>query len=240
MRPDSPAFRRSGVALPLVLRERLRLQQGRTTPATVAVSPSVASTHIWTAAALEEQLVKLSRATVEIQKQIQRGEETYHDEAGTHHIFRGWDGFIDARDPGGNAGAAPVPGGSRRMPGDARWFSSSCTNIARHMRPTPVGTTIAVEPTSEQAAAAATQNRKRSLEVSNEATERPPAKKEKRTEGDNMEATEEDDTGSASKEEDGNDSEGEEKAETKSNANPIASKKNETPPTRRTKRKRKG
>jgi hypothetical protein len=68
-----------------------------------------------------------------IQKQIMRGEECYHDET-QFNVYRGWDGYTDARvDAGGGSSAAHGASSSssqtggvyRRMPPDHRWFSNS-------------------------------------------------------------------------------------------------------------------
>jgi hypothetical protein len=84
---------------------------------------------------LEDLIWKSSQTIVEVQKQIQRGEETYYEETQTHgsSVFKGFETFIDARDVGTSSGG-PTSLSARRMPGDYRWFSSSCSNIARHMK----------------------------------------------------------------------------------------------------------
>ena len=90
----------------------------------------------FTAPQLEDMVWKTSQAIVELQKQIQRGEETYYEETQAHgsSLFRGFETFIDARD----VGTASAPqASSRRMSGDYRWFSSSCSNISRHMKQHP-------------------------------------------------------------------------------------------------------
>ena len=90
----------------------------------------------FTASQLEDMVWKTSQAIVELQKQIQRGEETYYEETQAHgsSLFRGFETFIDARD----VGTASAPqASSRRMSGDYRWFSSSCSNISRHMKQHP-------------------------------------------------------------------------------------------------------
>ena len=105
---------------------------------------------IMTARQIEEELWNTSRALVEVQKQIQRGEEAYYEETQVSHgsnLFRGWEGFIDARDVGNTNNASHhlpvgVGGNSRRMPGDFRWFSSTCNNISRHMKPFSMGTKV--------------------------------------------------------------------------------------------------
>ena len=90
----------------------------------------------FTAPQLEDFIWKTSQTIVELQKQIQRGEETYYEETQAHgsSLYRGFETFIDARDVG--TSSAPQAS-SRRMPGDYRWFSSSCSNISRHMKQRP-------------------------------------------------------------------------------------------------------
>jgi hypothetical protein len=105
----------------------------------------------WTADALEEALPHAALQLSYIQNQIQRGEECYTEEASTHSIYKGWDGFIDARldstfhnsasgngvlGSGGGGGAMntslPPP---RRMPAEQRWFSNSFTDLAPYSGP---------------------------------------------------------------------------------------------------------
>ena len=98
----------------------------------------------FTAPQLEDLIWKTSQTIVDLQKQIQRGEETYYEETQTHgsSLYRGFETFIDARDVGSGPSSSSSSSSGRRMPGDYRWFSSSCANISRHEKqrffvPTP-------------------------------------------------------------------------------------------------------
>ena len=83
---------------------------------------------------LESRIWKATVAMVEVQKQIQRGEEAYYDETFNRgNIFKGWEGYLDARDVGNSDGV-----GGRRVPADFRWFSNSCKSIPRNPRPSPL------------------------------------------------------------------------------------------------------
>lgn len=94
----------------------------------------------WTAEEIEERLQQTAVQLQLIQKQIQRGEECYVDEATHHNIYKGWDGYIDARSDvaSQSAGGGPV-GAPRRMPADHRWCSSSFTNVAAYVPHPPMG-----------------------------------------------------------------------------------------------------
>ena len=95
---------------------------------------SSAINRIYTAKEIEERMKKISKIVlVDLQKQIQRGEESYYEETNGHgNLFRGWDAFVDSRDPVGSAGVSSMPqGGSRRIPADNRWFTSSGNSVAR-------------------------------------------------------------------------------------------------------------
>lgn len=95
-----------------------------------------AAADAFTSPQLEDLIWKTSQTIVDLQKQIQRGEETYYEETQTHgsSLFRGFETYIDARDVGTSSAPSST---SRRMPGDYRWFSSSCSNISRHMKQRP-------------------------------------------------------------------------------------------------------
>jgi len=178
---DEKTYRPSGVVLPRVLREKLRqervdIQKNEALLASARSLPEEDRMRIMTARQIEEELWNTSGAIVEVQKQIQRGEESYYEETQVAHgsnLFRGWEGFIDARDVGNaNASHLPVGGNSRRMPGDFRWFSSTCNNISRHMKPFSMGTRITAsvgttipKASSFKAAASSTKvDRKRALD----------------------------------------------------------------------------
>eukprot|EP00977_Amphora_coffeiformis_P009961 scaffold2327_cov149-Amphora_coffeaeformis.AAC.5 len=129
--------------IPLFLQQKLQKDKGE---APVDGSPGTrrhgsqrqrrSAASDFTAPQLEDLIWKTSQTIVELQKQIQRGEETYYEETQTHgsSLYRGFETFIDARDVG--TSSAPQAS-SRRMPGDFRWFSSSCSNISRHMKQRP-------------------------------------------------------------------------------------------------------
>jgi len=96
---------------------------------------------VFTCSELEKKLSKANAALLDIQKQLQRGEEIYFLDTDTHgNIYKGWEAFIDAKpehigiqdadcipfDEASllaptTASAAP----SRKMHADLRWFSSS-------------------------------------------------------------------------------------------------------------------
>ena len=106
-------------------------------PGITRAESSRAINRIFTAKEIEERMQKISKLVqVDLQKQIQRGEETYYEETNGHgNLFRGWDAFVDSRDSVGSAGVSSMPqGGSRRIPADNRWFASSCNNVARPNR----------------------------------------------------------------------------------------------------------
>ena len=179
--------------IPLFLQQKLKNEKGE---GSVEGSPgrrpgaskqrralSVDPQKTFTAPQLEDLIWKTSQTIVELQKQIQRGEETYYEETQSHgsSLFRGFETFIDARDVGTSNGPT---NSSRRMPGDYRWFSSSCSNISRHMKqkvfvPTAAVKPAVVEPMSGQ---------KRPPEVPSEAMSPPP--KERKTD-DSAKSTEE-------------------------------------------------
>lgn len=140
--------RLSGLVLPLILRKKLKEQskileatkeenadsKGETETAASAIisddlhptaGASIAN-RVFTAEELEEKIWRAKLGMQEIQKQLHRGEETYHEETHTHgNLFKGWDVFIDLKQVGGEAAVG------RRIPHDNRWFSNSCTSIGR-------------------------------------------------------------------------------------------------------------
>ena len=182
--PSSPK-RKAERCIPVFLQQKLAKEGGDN--ATTVASPAVeisrrrnrsgstvsSSTgdhrNTFTATQLEDFIWKTSQTMVELQKQIQRGEETYYEE--TSHgssLYRGFETFIDARDVGTVSG----PSSSRRMPGDYRWFSSSCFNISRFMKPRPF---VPVAPPSPLAAAPLSGQKRPAAK----ATTSPPAKERK-------------------------------------------------------------
>jgi hypothetical protein len=70
---------------------------------------------------IEAQLQATVRAWQTLQQQIQRGEDHYVEESGSFNIYKGWDGFIDARL------FETMP---KRF--DYRWFSSSVSHTLSH------------------------------------------------------------------------------------------------------------
>ena len=98
--------------IPLFLQQKLKNEKGE---GSVEGSPgrrpgaskqrralSVDPQKTFTAPQLEDLIWKTSQTIVELQKQIQRGEETYYEETQSHgsSLFRGFETFIDARDVG--------------------------------------------------------------------------------------------------------------------------------------------
>jgi hypothetical protein len=169
LHPDP--YHPTGVALPAILRRTLP-PSGDGVDESAATSVSRRGSQegdgtndncYWTADEMEEQMQQVAYQLQLIQKQIQRGEECYAEEASTHSIYKGWDGFIDARSDsmyngnsggsmaggiggggsngmGGMAGASsnmaghPGMGPQRRMPADNRWFSNSFTDVASYQQ----------------------------------------------------------------------------------------------------------
>jgi Histone acetyltransferase subunit NuA4 len=138
----------SGAVLPMILRMKYNDLVDTATDddqkrAKLPVYPLVDKddeNQVFSVEELEQKMMQASSVMMEIQKQLYRGEEGYVEETHAHgNLFRGWDAFIDLKDVGGHhAGMAPQPGTSRRIPTDNRWFSGSCTSIARsgyHNRP---------------------------------------------------------------------------------------------------------
>ena len=91
---------------------------------------------------LESFLWKANGALTDVQKQIFKGEETYYEETFSHgNIFRGWEGYLDAKQEssesssgaggsggsgGGGGGGGSGPRGGRvpqGMAGNGRMFS---------------------------------------------------------------------------------------------------------------------
>lgn len=70
---------------------------------------------------IEAQLQATVRVWQTLQQQIQRGEDHYVEESGSFNIYKGWDGFIDARL------FETMP---KRF--DHRWFSSSIAHTLNH------------------------------------------------------------------------------------------------------------
>jgi Histone acetyltransferase subunit NuA4 len=92
---------------------------------------------VFTADDLEQRIHAASVNMIEIQKQLYRGEEMYHEETNSHgNVFIRWDAFIDIRDLSGSSNTQGT--GSRRMPADNRWFSGSCKSVIRSSRTYPI------------------------------------------------------------------------------------------------------
>jgi hypothetical protein len=150
----------SGVTLPLILRRKLQEQKKASKGATenrdddkdagrdkdvaddTVAGMNATTNRIFAAEDLEERIRRAKSAMEDIQKQLQRGEESYYEETSGHgNLYRGWDAFIDAKDVGSGTSAPQSVGmSSRRMPPDCRWFSGSCGSIGRLTRPAPLST----------------------------------------------------------------------------------------------------
>jgi hypothetical protein len=147
---ESTAFRPSGLTLPLFLRKKWNEQE--TAPDREINSASSnkreelplhpqpregEANAVFTADDLEHRIQLAAANMIEMQKQLYRGEEMYHEETNSHgNLFIRWDAFIDIRDL--SASSTTQGTGSRRMPPDNRWFSGSCKSVTRSLRPNPV------------------------------------------------------------------------------------------------------
>ncbi|KAL7581376.1 hypothetical protein ACA910_021968 [Epithemia clementina (nom. ined.)] len=154
---DGANYRVSGVAVPLVFEEKLRAIASRDaagegarvqTASTLRPGTATGDTNdrVFTVAELEAKLRATSQAIVNLQKQIVRGEETYFEETQQAHgsnLFRGFDTYIDSRAPSAGDSSNHSTSAPRRMPGDYRWFSSSCSNISKYIKTTTAGTSSA-------------------------------------------------------------------------------------------------
>ena len=148
---NSAAFRLSGETLPLILRKKWNEQQSRPDDENdcsiekrekemlpLHPRPSPLEENVVFTADEIEQLISLASVNmIEMQKQLYRGEEMYHEETNSHgNLFVRWDAFVDTRDLTGSSSTQGT--GSRRMPTDNRWFSGSCRSVLRSSKPTPV------------------------------------------------------------------------------------------------------
>lgn len=90
---------------------------------------------VFTAQEIENRMQQISKVVlVDIQKQIQKGEEAYYEDTNGHgNLFRGWDAFVDSKDSG-VASASSVPQGTKRIPTDCRWFSASSRGTLKPAR----------------------------------------------------------------------------------------------------------
>ena len=144
---NTDTYEISGVALPLVFREKLRALEANAVAGGGLDSNrgrSDEQDRVFTVAELESKLKLTSQAIVNLQRQIVRGEETYYEETQQAHgsnLFRGFDSYIDSRAPSSTVGhtlgdrpSHHSTSAPRRMPGDYRWFSSSCSNIAKYIK----------------------------------------------------------------------------------------------------------
>jgi hypothetical protein len=87
----------------------------------------IVSNKVFTVTELEDHIGKITNAMLDIQQQLSRAEEVYFEETYHHgNLFKGWEMFIDAKDPTLYPPAMTVSG--RRMPTDSRWFSGSYDN----------------------------------------------------------------------------------------------------------------
>lgn len=138
--------RLSGVVLPLILQRKLESQQEQApgeekeerkasqdgdNDTDALPDDDARANSIFSTEELEENAWKTRAAIADIQKQLMRGEESYHEETNGHgNLFRGWPAeFIDAKD------TVSTTTGSRRLPADNRWFSGSCASDGRMPRP---------------------------------------------------------------------------------------------------------
>lgn len=148
----------SGVILSLILRRKLQEQKKASEGGTenrddekdagrdkdveddALAGMNATTNRIFAVEELEERIWRAKSAMEDIQKQLQRGEESYHEETSGHgNLYRGWDAFIDAKDVGsGTSTPQSVGMSSRRIPVDYRWFSGSCGSIGRLARPAPL------------------------------------------------------------------------------------------------------
>jgi len=70
----------------------------------------------FTAQELGTYITKSNVSLQEIQKQIQRGEEAYYEETFSHgNVFKGWEGYLDAKEATSQH-SGPGPSGNRRVP----------------------------------------------------------------------------------------------------------------------------
>lgn len=76
-----------------------------------------------------------SRHILIIQKQLQKGEEIYLEEANHNcHLYRGWETMMDVR----LDSLQPA----RKITNEQRWFSNSNTSHTRHTRSFAIGTRV--------------------------------------------------------------------------------------------------
>lgn len=141
---DPNLYRPSGEILPPLLRNRgtgeTSSKQDKDNTDDRQKSPehreSVANRNaVFTSEELQNQLWRASVAMIDIQKQLYRGEESYHEE--THswgNLFRGFDDAIGAMQPEQASGGGFT---GRRLHADSRWFSGSCPSVGRTKKPTP-------------------------------------------------------------------------------------------------------
>ncbi len=94
---------------------------------------------IFTAQEIEDRMQQISKnVLVDIQKQIYKGEEAYYEDTYGHgSLFRGWDAFVDSKEVGVTS-ATSVPQGTKRIPADYRWFSSSSRGALKPARSSSV------------------------------------------------------------------------------------------------------
>ena len=115
---------------------RLRPDQELTRDQTIELS-----NRVFTASELEKRIWKTQVAMFDIQRQLYRGEEIYYEDTYNHgSIYKGWDAFVDMKDIGTTSvsGSGGTQASSiRRVPGDARWFSTSCGSVSRTKLPAP-------------------------------------------------------------------------------------------------------
>lgn len=143
----------SGVVLPPILKRKLDSRNGGVGPTNSVASNDnlsgvkrrrvegkTGSATGLNADEMEAYFMRASSVMVEVQKQLYRGEEVYHEDTNAHgNVFRGWDAFVDLKDVGVGAGSSSMHlvsgSGTRRMPSDQRWFSGSCRSVMKNSRP---------------------------------------------------------------------------------------------------------
>lgn len=132
---DSSQPAPSGSFLPYFLRHKWKIEHGDSSAPEESTEPYPEMTRaeksrivhrVFSAQEIEDRMQQISKGVlVEIQKQIYKGEEAYFEDTNGHgNLFRGWDAFVDSKEIGAT-GAASVPQGTKRIPADCRWFSSS-------------------------------------------------------------------------------------------------------------------
>ena len=122
--------RLSGVSVPLIFQKDPEASARSNKQGTDNSEKETSSERVFTVSELKQHIQQTSQVIVQLQQQIARGEETYYEETQQSHgcnLFKGFDSYIESR-------LDQSLGSVRRMPGDFRWFSSSCSNVAKYMK----------------------------------------------------------------------------------------------------------